>query len=705
MGEARRRRLAVAGAIGVVALAVATGSGGMAGASAAWATASSLSSGASDSSGGTWGNAQEVPGSAALNGGNATTLSVSCAAPGDCSAGGEYAASPGDNEAFVVSEVNGTWGNAEKVPGSGTLNEGEQALVESVSCELPGDCSAGGSYLDDDGQAQAFVVNEVKGTWGNAIEVPGSGSLNADGDATVESVSCASAGNCSAGGTYEDSSGNVQGLVVNEVKGTWGNAIEVPGSGSLNADGDATVESVSCASAGNCSAGGFYRDSSVDTQAFVVNEVKGTWGNAEEVPGSGALNAGGQAYVLSVSCAAPGDCSAGGVYKDSSQGYQAFVVDQVKGTWGDAVEVPGTASLNAGGNARVGSVSCPAPGDCSAGGYYGDGVTGSQAFVADEVNGVWGDATEIPGSGSLNAGGDAVIGLGSLVSCAAPGDCSAGGSYRDSSGDTQAFVVSEVNGTWGNAEEVPGSGGLNASGFATVNSVSCTASGDCAAGGTYEDGSQHSQAFVVSQLDSSSTVLAVSPAKIVFGKTPAEQVSVSVTPSIASGTATVTARPVKGRRIWLCGITVTAGKGSCGLSATKLNAGTYPLVAVYHGSGALSGSASSAVTLTISPANSATALTLSAASVAYKNQSDERLSVTVHPRFTGLPAGSVTLTAYPAKGHPVQVCRFTLAKGKGSCRLAARKLAVGSYQVVAAYLGTTDFRSSASAKRTLKITR
>jgi hypothetical protein len=694
--------LAVGRAVIVGALAVAAGAGGPAIASAAWMAPGS---GASGSSGGVWGNALEVPLSATLNGGNATVLSVSCAAPGDCSAGGQYEPTPGDDEAFVVSEVNGTWGNAEEVPGSGSLNEAEEASVNSVSCEMPGDCSAGGDYLDDGGLMQAFVVNEENGAWGNAQEVPGSGDLNTDGGATVESVSCGSPGNCSAGGTYDDNSGN-QAFVVNEVKGTWADAIEVPGSGDLNADGDAEVQTVSCASAGNCSAGGFYQDGSSNTQAFVVSEVKGAWGNAKEVPGSGTLNTGGQGYVLSVSCPTAGNCSAGGVYKESSQAYQAFVVDEVNGVWGNAKKVPGSGTLNAGGNARVASVSCPAPGDCSAAGYYGDheGEPGSQVFVVSEVNGTWGNATEIPGSGTLNAGDNAVIGDATLISCAASGDCAVGGSYRDSSGDTQAFVASEVDGTWGNAQEVPGTGTLNASGFASINSVSCSTPGDCGAGGTYEDGSQHSQAFVVNQIDPSSTAVAVSPAKVIFGKTPAEQVSVTVTPTTASGTVTVTARPAKGRRIWLCGITLTAGAGSCGLSATKLGVGTYPIVAVYKGSPALSGSASAPVTLTVSAARSATALTLSAASVSYKRQSAERFTVTVRPQFTGQPAGSVTITAYPAKGRPVQVCKVTLAKGKASCQLAAKKLAVGSYKVTAAYLGTTDFRPSASAKRALKIT-
>ncbi len=54
--------------------------------------------------------------------------------------------------------------------------------------------------------------------------------------------------------------------------GTWGAAREVPGAAALNQGGNALVDSVSCALAGNCAAGGFYTDSSQHLQAFVVNE-------------------------------------------------------------------------------------------------------------------------------------------------------------------------------------------------------------------------------------------------------------------------------------------------------------------------------------------------------------------------------------------------------------------------------------------------
>ena len=110
--------------------------------------------------------------------------------------------------------------------------------------------------------------------------------------------------------------------------GTWGTAEELPGIAALNTGGDALVGSVSCASAGNCSAGGFYTDSSGHQQAFVASQVNGTWGTAKEVPGTAALNSGGNDAINSMSCASAGNCSAAGQYTGSSGHGQAFVVSQ-----------------------------------------------------------------------------------------------------------------------------------------------------------------------------------------------------------------------------------------------------------------------------------------------------------------------------------------------------------------------------------------
>jgi len=332
--------------------------------------------------------------------------------------------------------VSGTWGTAQEIPGTAGLNAGGFAAVTSVSCATAGNCSAAGYYVDSAGDQQVFVVTQANGAWGTAVKVPGLTSLDNSGIPVVTSVSCGSAGNCSAGGSYQDGHGHRQVFVVAQANGIWGTAKEVPGTARLNTVG-AQVNSVSCGAAGDCSAGGTYSDSGSTSQAFVVTQANGIWGTAKEVPGTAALNVGGYATVNSVSCATAGNCSAGGNYQGGTTGEQAFVVTQTNGTWGKAEEVPGTATLNTGGNAAVNSVSCPSAGNCTAAGYYFG--SGGGAFVVTQANGTWGTAQEIPGMASLAPNGGKIT----SVSCAAANRCSAGGQYGDSADNLQAFVVTE----------------------------------------------------------------------------------------------------------------------------------------------------------------------------------------------------------------------------------------------------------------------
>jgi hypothetical protein len=392
---------------------------------------------------GVWGRAEEVPGSAALNKGwNAEVSSVSCTSAGNCAAGGRYQDRSIRRHVFVVTQTNGVWGRAEQVPGSAALNQGggiADVEISSVSCASAGNCSAGGFYTDRRRRLQAFVVNETNGVWGRAEEVPGSGALNTGGAAEVDSLSCGSAGICSAGGKYSTNrnAAHEQAFVVSERNGHWGIAKQV--AAGLNTGLFARIFSVSCTSAGNCSAGGSYFDSSAHHQAFVISQTHGRWGPAEEVPGSAALNQGGFAQISSVSCASAGNCSAGGFYFTKLPREHALVVTETQGRWGTARTLPGSVALNRGSNAEILSVSCASAGYCAVGGVYQGPVRSEQVFVADQTNGTWGKAEEVPGSATLNGGGQAVI---FAVSCGAVADCSAGGFYTDNG--PEAFVVSET---------------------------------------------------------------------------------------------------------------------------------------------------------------------------------------------------------------------------------------------------------------------
>lgn len=440
----------------------------------------------------------------ANGGGQASLASISCTSASNCTAVG-YMIPPGQNLAFVVSEKNGTWGKAERIPGLSALPGGSvRALVQVVSCSSVGNCAAGGLYVDHSGAGQAFVVNEKNGTWGNAEEVPGSAALNAGGTAAIEQLSCRSAGNCSAAGTYDsDESMDQQVFVVTEKNGTWGNAEEIPGTAALNSAGVAEIHALSCVTSGSCTVAGDY-DGAHGTEPFVATQKNGVWGSARTFTAIAALNTGKIAGLDTLSCKSAGSCTSTGVYRTADGHTHVFAITETSGAWGAITPIPGMAALPKGGavHASIDFLSCPSVGDCTAGGTYFDHANASMPYVVTEKNGVWGSARQLPG---VTAVGVPTIGSLNGLACASAGNCTAEGGYIDNlkAFDGRVFVATEKNGTWGKAQPLPGSVSLSKGKSVNPGALACGAPGNCAVGGSYGTGASFEAPFLATQKNGS----------------------------------------------------------------------------------------------------------------------------------------------------------------------------------------------------------
>jgi Bacterial Ig-like domain (group 3) len=542
-------------------------------------------------SGATWGTPLLLPWSADVDVGAGVDqiVSLSCTAPGDCGVAGFYGDSSFTNQVFVDDEKSGRWQDAREIPGTATLNV-EGAGVTAVSCASAGNCAVGGDYENASSNEEGFVANEVDGTWHDAASIRGTVSPYT----FVNSVSCPAVGDCVAVGSYTNHAGHSQAFVADQSHGTWGSAITV--AASLNVGGGAAVQSVACVSAGNCAAGGSYAVKGNDKyQAFTVDERHGVWSAAHEV--AGALNTGANAEVDTISCASPGNCAAGGSYTDRAGHTQAFLVTEKGGRWSAAQEV--ARALNVGGNAIVDSVSCRSAGNCGAGGSYtakgkGDTPNGArlEAFVVSERHGVWSAAREV--AGALNIAGAAAV---NTISCPNAGDCAAGGSYGIPNGLGHAFVVTERGGTWLAASEMAAK--LDAGDGGSVDSISCISVAYCTAGGSINDAYLDTDSFVVTGaiIQPTSTTLSLSATRVSYGHEQAERLSVRARAKY-SGTPTGKVI-VKSGAATVCVIALKAGAGRCALSGRRLRVGTYHLTAAYTGSAGDLGSTSARKTLTV----------------------------------------------------------------------------------------------------------
>jgi hypothetical protein len=373
---------------------------------------------------GKWGKARPVPGTSGLD----VQWSVSCVSPGNC---GSIGNTP--DGVYVASQRNGAWGPGEKVPGLGALDPEDSAVLNALSCGAAGFCVAGGSYADGSGHAQAFVVMRKAGVWGKAQRLPGLAALNQGRYASLSAMSCPSAGDCTGGGLYTDRSGAQQAFVVSLAGYRWLPAANLPGLPALNKGAYAQLSAVSCSSAASCGAGGIYTDGGYNDTAFVVSRTKGSWRTSLRLRGINGLSPGPSVGIDQLSCSSAGNCGAGGFYTDAEGRQQAFVAGEAGGKWAAGEAVPGTVAPNTGLSALTASVSCRSQGNCTAGGLYTVVSGHSVVFVVSEVGGVWKAARNIGGVGSYET-------LYS-VSCAAPASCVAGlGARAGSAGNSYVLT-------------------------------------------------------------------------------------------------------------------------------------------------------------------------------------------------------------------------------------------------------------------------
>ncbi len=290
-----------------------------------------------------------------------------------------------------------------------------------------------------------------------------------------------------------------------------------------------------------------------------------------------------------LSCGRPAKCAAVGTFTRAGQVQGAFIVAEANGRWRTAQRLSGTSGL-----ALLISISCPASGDCLAGGEDGKG-----AILASGQGGSWSKARHLTG---LLAGMTAV----ESVDCWSAGNCAAAGfSHKGApvnGGDTEVFVIDQANGAWGPAHVLAGTVHADAGGDTESAYLACARGGGCAASGQRLTSSARYGTYQVPYLASetppvaTATALSLSAAKITYGKEQAERLRVAVTGPRVTPTGEVIVTDGKGT---VCVIGLRAGKGTCTLTARQLRAGICTLTARYPGTPHLTASASPARKLTV----------------------------------------------------------------------------------------------------------
>ncbi len=422
---------------------------------------------------------------------NLELTDVACAAPGNCAATGELDTNT-VSRALLYLEKDGRWSVSEP-PLPGTLQPGNKSeTVSSVSCPAVGHCVAVGSAASGP-QLEPLVFTQGTGGWQETALPAG-----AKGG-TLDFVSCPSIGNCTAAGG--------QGLLLDERNAEWApSTAGLPPNGSATTPGESpAIEGLSCSAPGDCSAVGVYGDTHGSPQGWLLTETNRVWaqGVQARLPANASTQEGSYLYPVialePVSCAPNDDCTAVGGYGDSRSNQFGMILSEHAGSWGPAKRTPLPA--NAGPNPQqgnapdspMGSIACPAAGQCSAAGWYLDNQGKYHGLLLDERAGGWRQSELVFPSGAHAALG---INLDSLA-CSSTGNCLAVGSYNPTAARLGPLLVPERNGRWIKGTEAPPPAGAGKNYTGSLASVSCPSAGTCVAVGNTQTAGVHLRGLIV----------------------------------------------------------------------------------------------------------------------------------------------------------------------------------------------------------------
>jgi hypothetical protein len=397
-------------------------------------------------------------------------------AVGSVAAGLLLAAAVGPPAALASANLN--WGTGTKValPSDGSKNRDVE--MHWVSCPSAGNCTAVGRYEDASENRLGLLLTEKLGKWTAAEATLPTGAAS-DPNPILSAVSCASPGNCTAVGWYTDGSGNQQGLLLTQSSGTWtAAAAKLPLGAATNPV--VYMGSVSCTSKGKCTAVGEYSDTSGHEQGLLLTESSDTWvATKAKLPNGAGANP--STGLSSLSCASAGNCTAVGYYEDTSAHYQGLLITQRSGAWGNGVKVTLPAGAATDPEAGIPAVSCASAGNCTAVGGYNDTSGHGQVVLLTETSGKWAAGVKalLPTGAAANPNGEM-----DSVSCPSAGNCAAIGTYADGSG-TQGLLLTQTDGTWARGVKAALPTGASADPDVTMASVSCPSVSSCTAVGRY----------------------------------------------------------------------------------------------------------------------------------------------------------------------------------------------------------------------------
>jgi hypothetical protein len=329
--------------------------------------------------------------------------------------------------------------------------------VTAMSCTAANACTSVGWRRD----ITAATLSSLAERWnGTAWSVQTTANPEGASNVTLLGVDCSSSTACTAVGSYAERSGVVRTLVERWSGTSWSIQRSTEPAGATRS----VLNAVACAGASACTAVGSYVERSGATKALAESWNGSSWSLATPTSPGRSSQLFGVACPEAEGCIAVGDfVEASGVTKSLAERHLFLEVWETQTT----VDPAGAT------RASLKAVDCPLRSSCIAVGAYTEsgGVTNA---LAENWNGTaWSTQTAVNGTGARSNTLYA-------VSCTEASACSAVGSY-----ETEVLTLHPAE-AWNGREWTLQASTNQAGSRANIfTSVSCSASTECRAGGSY----------------------------------------------------------------------------------------------------------------------------------------------------------------------------------------------------------------------------
>jgi hypothetical protein len=305
------------------------------------------------------------------------------------------------------------------------------------------------------------LASESQGNW-EIVNSPNSSNTPTN---ILSGVTCVSASNCWAVGHY--GTGSADQTLIERWNGTSWTIVPSLNTSATQAN---ILSGVTCVSASNCWAVGYYLNASVVYQSLIEHWDGSSWAivtSANTLPTQSN-------FLYGVTCASASNCWAVGYYFITGVAYQSLIERWDGSSWA-VVSSPNTLPTQ---DNVLNGVTCVSASDCWTVGYYYSNGAASNGTLIERWNGT---SWSIVSSPSNSASAKNVL---NGVTCVSASNCWAVGSYYTGGGDQT--LIEHWDGTLWIIVPSPNTSDRQTN---VLSGVTCVSASDCwAVGNHYNDG-------------------------------------------------------------------------------------------------------------------------------------------------------------------------------------------------------------------------